>query len=81
MKNLLAELQRRNVTRVAMLYVVAAWLLLQVADVEISTLGLPEWSGRLVLLLLGLGLPVALVFARPTWAGVCSSPAVVPRPR
>lgn len=63
MKNLLAELQRRNVTRVAMLYVVAAWLLLQVADVGISTLGLPEWSGRLVLLLLALGLPVALVFA------------------
>lgn len=60
---LLAELQRRNVTRVAMLYVVAAWLLLQVADVGISTLGLPEWSGRLVLLLLGLGFPVALVFA------------------
>lgn len=63
MKNLLAELQRRNVTRVAMLYVVAAWLLLQVADVGISTLGLPEWSGKLVLLLLGLGFPVALVFA------------------
>jgi adenylate cyclase len=62
-KNLLAELQRRNVTRVAMLYVIAAWLLLQVADVGISTLGLPEWSGRMVLLLLGLGFPVALVFA------------------
>jgi adenylate cyclase len=60
---LLAELQRRNVTRVAMLYVIAAWLLLQVADVGISTLGLPDWSGRLVLLLLGLGFPVALVFA------------------
>lgn len=63
LKRLLGELQRRNVTRVAMLYVVAAWLLLQVADVGISTLGLPEWSGRLVLLLLGLGFPVALVFA------------------
>ena len=63
LKRLFAELQRRNVTRVAMLYVVAAWLMLQVADVGISTLGLPEWSGRLVLLLLGLGFPVALVFA------------------
>ncbi len=63
LKRLLAELQRRNVTRMAMLYVVAAWLLLQVADVGISTLGLPEWSGRMVLLLLGLGFPVALVFA------------------
>jgi TolB-like protein len=63
LKNLLAELQRRNVTRMAILYVVAAWLLLQVADVGISTLGLPDWSGRMVLLLLALGFPVALVFA------------------
>lgn len=63
MKKILAELQRRNVTRVAMLYVIASWLLLQVADVGISTLGLPDWTGRMVLLLLGLGFPVALVFA------------------
>ena len=60
---LLAELKRRNVIRVAILYVVTAWLLLQAADVGMSALGLPEWTGRLVLLLLGLGFPVALVFS------------------
>jgi len=60
---LLAELKRRNVIRVAMLYLVTAWLLLQAADVGMSALGLPEWTGRLVLLLLGLGFPVALVFS------------------
>ena len=61
--SLLAELKRRNVIRVAILYVVTAWLLLQAADVGMSALGLPEWTGRLVLLLLGLGFPVALVFS------------------
>ncbi|NGX16343.1 tetratricopeptide repeat protein [Wenzhouxiangella sp. XN24] len=60
---LLAELKRRNVIRVAILYVVTAWLLLQAADVGMSALGLPEWTGRMVLLLLGLGFPVALVFS------------------
>lgn len=63
MKKLLAELQRRNVTRMAILYVIAAWLVLQVADVSISVLDLPVWSGRLVFLLLALGFPIALVFA------------------
>jgi adenylate cyclase len=63
MKGLFAELRRRNVIRVGMLYIVAAWLLLQAADVGMSALGLPGWTARLVLLLLGLGFPVALVFA------------------
>jgi serine/threonine-protein kinase len=61
--SLLGELKRRNVIRVAMLYLVTAWLLLQAADVGMSALGLPEWTGRLVLLFLGLGFPVALVFS------------------
>lgn len=61
--SLLAELKRRKVIRVAMLYIVAAWLLLQAADVGMSALGLPEWTGRLVLLLLCLGFPVALVLS------------------
>jgi hypothetical protein len=39
---LLQELKRRNVTRVAVLYIVAAWLVLQVADVSVSLLSLPR---------------------------------------
>lgn len=59
------ELKRRNVYRVAALYVVVSWLLLQVADVLTSILSLPSWTGRLVFLLLLLGLPIALILA---WA-------------
>ena len=63
MPGLIAELQRRNVLRVAILYVIVSWVALQVADVGVSLLGLPLWSGRLVALLLAVGFPVALAFA------------------
>ena len=61
--SLFAELKRRNVIRVAILYVVVAWLLMQVADVGMSALELPPWTGKLVLFLLALGLPVVLIFS------------------
>lgn len=61
--SLFAELKRRNVFRVALLYAVASWLILQVADVGISLLGLPAITGRLVFLLLAVGLPLVLVFS------------------
>lgn len=61
--SLLAELKRRNVVRVAVLYVITAWVVLQLADVLVGVLDLPHWAGRLVLALLALGLPIALVFA------------------
>ncbi len=54
------ELQRRNVVRVAALYVAASWLILQFVETIDSLLNLPAWVGKLVLLALGLGLPVAL---------------------
>jgi TolB-like protein/Tfp pilus assembly protein PilF len=60
---LIAELRRRNVIRVGLLYCIAAWLVLQVADVLFGLLGVPEWSLRLVFGLLLLGLPLALIFA------------------
>ncbi len=59
------ELKRRNVFRVAIAYVVVTWLLLQVVDILVPMLTLPEWVGRLILLLLLVGFPMALLFA---WA-------------
>jgi hypothetical protein len=60
---LFAELKRRNVIRMALLYCVASWLVLQVADVLFGIMGVPDWSLRLVFGILLLGLPVALIFA------------------
>ena len=62
---LFAELKRRNVFRVAILYLVASWLIIQVADVGVSLLDLPAWTGRLVFLLLLIGFPLVLLFS---WA-------------
>ena len=51
--------------RVGIAYAVIGWLLLQITDVVVPILELPEWVARLVLFLLVLGLLPALVFA---WA-------------
>ena len=44
-------------------YAMISWLVLQVVDVLVPILALQPWVGRLVFLLLGIGLPVALVLA------------------
>ncbi len=60
---LLSELKRRNVFRMAALYLVAAWLIMQVAEVVIDLAVLPDWIGQVVLALLAIGFPIALVFS------------------
>jgi len=55
------ELKRRNVFRMTVLYLVAAWLLLQVTDVLSSLLTLPGWAGSFVVMLLLLGFPIMLM--------------------
>jgi len=60
-----AELKRRNVFRVGIAYVVGGWLLLQLTDVLSQLLDLPDVVGRVIVLLVAIGLPVALFFA---WA-------------
>jgi TolB-like protein/tetratricopeptide (TPR) repeat protein/DNA-binding winged helix-turn-helix (wHTH) protein len=59
------DLQRRNVVRISVAYVVVAWLLLQVGEVVFDALRLPDWALTLLLALLALGFPVAVVIA---WA-------------
>ncbi len=60
---LVAELRRRNVFRMAVLYVISAWLVMQVAEVIIGLAGLPDWSGKLVLAVLAIGFPIALAIS------------------
>ncbi len=59
----IAELKRRNVIRVGILYLVSSWVLLQLTDVLSSLLSVPAWTGSLVVLLLVLGFVPALLFA------------------
>ena len=59
------ELKRRSVFRVGIAYVIVAWILLQVGEITFAFLEIPNWAGKLLIVLLVLGLPVALILA---WA-------------
>src|SRR5437867_5435288 len=61
--NLFAELKRRNVARIAGLYLVGAWLLVQVAGTVLPMFGAPEWLPRSIVVLLAIGFVPALVFS------------------
>ena len=63
--NFFSELKRRNVYKVAVAYAVASWLLIQIATQVFPFFEIPNWTVRLVVLLLIAGFPVALVFS---WA-------------
>jgi len=60
---LFEELKRRNVIRVAVLYLVSSWVLLQLTDVLSSLLNVPESAGSIVVLLLILGFVPVVIFA------------------
>ncbi len=57
------ELRRRNVIRMAGLYLVGAWLLVQVASTLFPAFGVPGWAIRAMVIMLALGFVPALVFA------------------
>ena len=59
----LAELRRRNVIRMAGLYLVGAWLVTQVAGTVLPMFGAPEWVARSVVILLAIGFLPALIVA------------------
>jgi TolB-like protein len=58
------ELKRRNVVKVGAAYLIVAWLVVQVVAAIDRPLGLPEWFDTAVIVLLGLGFAVVLLF---TW--------------
>jgi TolB-like protein/Tfp pilus assembly protein PilF len=65
MSGFFEELQRRKVYRVAAAYVVAAGFLIQIASAAFPAWELPNWSLRLVIVLLLIGFPIAVILA---WA-------------
>jgi len=60
-----SQLKERHVVRVAIAYGVTAWLLAQIATQIFPFFEIPNWSVRLVILVLVLGFPIALALA---WA-------------
>lgn len=60
-----AELKRRRVVRVIAFYAVAAWIVIEVVSTVSPNLDLPDWTVKLVTVLVGLGFIVAILLA---WA-------------
>ena len=63
MSNFIQELRRRNVFRVAGLYVGVSWILIEAASVLLPTFEAPEWALRWLVIVTFIGFPVALVLA------------------
>src|SRR5215472_12055716 len=52
-----SELKRRNVYKVAVAYLVVAWLVIQAASILLPTFHAPEWVMQAIVLLLIVGFP------------------------
>jgi TolB-like protein/Tfp pilus assembly protein PilF len=65
LNKLIQELTRRNVIRVAVAYAVAAWVLLQIADLVLDNIDAPDWIMQVFMLALALGFPLVIIFS---WA-------------
>jgi adenylate cyclase len=62
---LLSQLKDRKVLRVAIAYMVVAWIVMQVGEVTFEALQLPEWALTMLICFSLLGFPIVLVLA---WA-------------
>src|SRR6478752_1374278 len=65
MSNFFQELQRRKVYRVAAAYIIAAGFIIQIGSAVFPAWELPNWTLRLVVVLLLIGFPIALILS---WA-------------
>ena len=57
------ELKRRNVLRVAVAYLTASWLLIQVADTVFPVYGLGNTALNVLITVLAIGFPLCLLFS------------------
>lgn len=65
LNSLLSELRRRNMFRVAGMYAIVGWILMQVAVALEGAIGLPVWFDGFIVATLLIGFPVAMLLA---WA-------------
>jgi hypothetical protein len=63
LNSFLTQLKQRQVFKVATIYAVSAWPLIQIADLAVPALGLPDSVMTLLLKLFLFGFPISLIFA------------------
>jgi TolB-like protein/Tfp pilus assembly protein PilF len=57
------EMRRRKVFRVVAIYAVAAWVILQLAEIVFEPMGYPDWALRGLIISAIVGFPVAFILA------------------
>ena len=77
MSGFFEELQRRKVYRVAAAYIIAAGFIIQIGSAVFPAWELPNWTLRLVVVLLLVGFPIALILA---WAYDITARGIRPTP-
>ena len=78
LKELLTELRRRRVFRMTVIYIVAAWVAVQVASEALPAFNIPEGAIRYVWLAVLIGFPVVVLFSWKydlTASGIQRTPA------
>ena len=63
MENILHQLRQRQIFKVATIYAVSAWPLIQIADLSVPALGLPDSVMTMLLQVFVAGFPITLIFA------------------
>ena len=63
MGKLFEELKRRKVFRVAAVYAVVAWLLIEVTSTILPTFEAPTWVNQTLIFIFILGFPLAIILA------------------
>jgi len=63
MSNLFKELKRRKVIRVAGVYAVVAWVIIQIGEATFEALRLPPWVLTFIIVLLFTGFPITIIIA------------------
>jgi len=58
-----SELKKRKVYRTAAAYAVVAFVIMQIIEIVFPMFGIPDWAGRMIIILLFLGLPITIVFS------------------
>lgn len=62
-ENFWEELKRRKVVRVTLVYLAAAYAILESSDIILPRLGLPDWTVNLVMILLFVGLILVVILS------------------
>lgn len=65
LKTFFRELKRRNIYKVASVYAIAGWLIIQICAVTFPHLNVPSWMITSIIIIVLVGFPLALIFA---WA-------------